>query len=256
MPSKLGRNYLNLCFTKIKKPLSTQSSPISHTADHRQTRPFSASATAFLTNYNSLYECTTTFDNNSTSKPFYAAANDGDLDAYFPATAVDFTTAFTSHRFFFSSPGRSNSIVESTTTTTAPVSTTSLSSSDSGGDVLFNNSFAIPTYSPDPYADFRRSMQEMVEAREEMEGTNSSWEFLHELLLCYLALNPKSTHKHIFSAFADLACVIKPSLPPLKSAEEDGSGVRKPSQPAVVVRSPANKMIEIDELFNMGLRKN
>ncbi|CAK9309979.1 unnamed protein product [Citrullus colocynthis] len=238
MPTKLGRNYLNLCFTKIKNPLSAtpSSPPITHTADRRRqtTRSFSSTAAAFITNYNSLYEvtATTNSDSNSTSVPLFGLTNDvgaSDPDA---CVAVDFITAFTSHRFFFSSPGSSNSIIESTTTTTTATesTTTSLSSDYSAGVgdddlMIFNNSHAIPTYSPDPYADFRRSMQEMVEAREKMAAATtttekSSWEFLHELLLCYLALNPKATHKHILKAFADLATVIKPPLPP-EAAEED-----------------------------------
>ncbi|XP_038899323.1 transcription repressor OFP12-like [Benincasa hispida] len=244
MPSKLGRNYLNLCFTKIKNPLSTTQSspPITHTADHhRQTAcSFSSPAAAFITNYNSLYEVTTTInsDSNSTSIPLFGHTNDvgvADPDAF---VAVDFITAFTSHRFFFSSPGSSNSIIESTTTTTtATESTTTSLSSDyfaSGGDeelMIFNNSHAIPTYSPDPYADFRRSMQEMVEAREKMTTTatttsKSNREFLYELLLCYLALNPKTTHKHILKAFADVATTIKPALP-LEATEEDGNADRE-----------------------------
>lgn len=53
--------------------------------------------------------------------------------------------------------------------------------------------------------DFRRSMQEMVEARPElMNDVKSNWDTLHELLLSYLALNPKSTHKFILGAFSDL----------------------------------------------------
>lgn len=70
--------------------------------------------------------------------------------------------------------------------------------------VLFKGSVAVATYSPDPYVDFRRSMQEMVEARPELMDVKSNWNVLHELLLCYLALNPKSTHKFILGAFADL----------------------------------------------------
>lgn len=56
-----------------------------------------------------------------------------------------------------------------------------------------------------------------MEAREGMKneeegGKNkSNWEFLHELLLCYLALNPKSTHKFIIGAFADLLVSLMPS---------------------------------------------
>ncbi|TYG56677.1 hypothetical protein ES288_D08G082200v1 [Gossypium darwinii] len=44
---------------------------------------------------------------------------------------------------------------------------------------------------------------EMVEARGLMD-VKANWDNLHELLLCYLALNPKSTHKYIVGAFADL----------------------------------------------------
>lgn len=43
-----------------------------------------------------------------------------------------------------------------------------------------------------------------MEARPELKDVKSNWERLHELLLCYLALNPKSAHKFIVGAFADL----------------------------------------------------
>ena len=46
-------------------------------------------------------------------------------------------------------------------------------------------------------------MQEMVEARD-LVDVKANWDDLHELLLCYLAMNPKSTHKFIIGAFADL----------------------------------------------------
>ncbi|CAL0310324.1 unnamed protein product [Lupinus luteus] len=78
--------------------------------------------------------------------------------------SADIAKAFASERFFFSSPGSSNSIVESATA------------------VFFNDSVAVAIYSVDPYLDFRQSMEEMVEVM-------SNWEELEELLLCYLALN-------------------------------------------------------------------
>lgn len=62
---------------------------------------------------------------------------------------------------------------------------------------------AIQTVSPDPYFDFRKSMQEMVEARD-INDARANWDYLHELLTCYLDLNPKSAHKFIVGAFADL----------------------------------------------------
>lgn len=58
--------------------------------------------------------------------------------------------------------------------------------------------------------DFRRSMQEMVEARDPID-IRENWDYLHELLTCYLALNPKSTHKFIVRAFADLLISLMPS---------------------------------------------
>lgn len=68
--------------------------------------------------------------------------------------------------------------------------------------------------------DFRRSMQEMVEAHDFVD-VKANWNYLHELLLCYLALNPKSTHKFIISAFADL-------LVSLMSTPKTENGGREP----------------------------
>lgn len=53
-----------------------------------------------------------------------------------------------------------------------------------------------------------------MEARPELMDVNRNWEILHELLLCYLALNPKHTHKYIVGAFADLLVNLLPSPPP------------------------------------------
>lgn len=81
------------------------------------------------------------------------------------------------------------------------------------------DSVAVPTYSPDPYLDFRRSMQEMVEARD-LVDVKANWDYLHELLLCYLALNPKSTHKFIIRAFADLLVSLLASQPTVAAEGE------------------------------------
>lgn len=82
------------------------------------------------------------------------------------------------------------------------------------------DSVVVPTYSPDPYMDFRRSMQEMVEARD-LVDVKANWDFLHELLLCYLALNPKSTHKFIVGAFADLLVSLLSSPAPENGGVEE-----------------------------------
>ncbi|QHO45890.1 Transcription repressor [Arachis hypogaea] len=98
-----------------------------------------------------------------------------------------------------------SSSLTSSLTTTAPAEASSASAGDESKAVLFEGSVAVTTYSPDPYLDFRQSMEEMVEARPElMADVKSNWHVLQELLMCYLALNPKSTHKFILGAFADL----------------------------------------------------
>ncbi|CBI26259.3 unnamed protein product, partial [Vitis vinifera] len=104
----------------------------------------------------------------------------------------------------------SDSTSKSLTRTTDDFLSTSEDSVDSESppdfatsDSIVNGGVAVHTYSPNPYEDFRRSMQEMAEARE-LRDVAADWDYLHELLLCYLTLNPKHTHKFIIRAFADL----------------------------------------------------
>lgn len=63
---------------------------------------------------------------------------------------------------------------------------------------------AVPTYSPDPHADFLKSMEEMSAALQLDARRRGDRARLHELLLCYLALNDKRAHRYIVSAFTDL----------------------------------------------------
>ncbi|RRT68379.1 hypothetical protein B296_00008707 [Ensete ventricosum] len=63
---------------------------------------------------------------------------------------------------------------------------------------------AVVTFSKDPYDDFRRSMQGMVDARHVEPNQPLDWDFMKELLFCYLELNDRSVHKHILRAFTDL----------------------------------------------------
>ncbi|XP_073151657.1 transcription repressor OFP16-like [Henckelia pumila] len=176
---------LNRCLATIKSLSSTDLPP----AEIHPRRLFS-------TNFNSLYDSTADSESESTSTP-------------------DFATAFASQRFFFTSPGRSNSIVDSSSS----LASTSFSTSSNPPEnpAIFGGSVAVPTFSPDPFIDFRRSMQEMVEARE-LHDVDANWEYLHELLMCYLSLNPKSTHKFIVAAFADLLVSLlkEPPSPPQK----------------------------------------
>ncbi|CAH9127762.1 unnamed protein product [Cuscuta epithymum] len=70
-------------------------------------------------------------------------------------------------------------------------------------------SVAMAMQSVDPFEDFKRSMEEMVEAHHHHShgaggGVNDDWAFLEELLVSYLRINGKSTHGYIVAAFVDL----------------------------------------------------
>ncbi|XP_021291421.1 transcription repressor OFP12-like [Herrania umbratica] len=191
----------HLCFTKLKSEHASSILPPSPTKHDETT----SSRTLLLKNFNSLYDMSSSA---STSKSLMTPSTDADFlssdsdsDAESPP---DFATVFASQRFFFSSPGRSNSIVESTDTRPEAESSTETPTLDGG--------VAVKKYSPDPYKDFRFSMQEMIEARN-LTDVKEDWEFLHELLLCYLILNPKNTHKFIVSAFADIVISLLSSSP-------------------------------------------
>ncbi|KAF9686949.1 hypothetical protein SADUNF_Sadunf02G0043300 [Salix dunnii] len=233
MAGTAGRN-LNLCFiTKIKRPLASDHQPPSNVlAPDDHSHPF------HFKNHNYIHDPTThdsTSSSSSSSEP-------------------DFASIYASQRFFFSSPGSSNSIIESTrsiVTSTESSDNLVAPQPDSNGLIVnhsddrsllldscnnthpprdqqppqllksraVTDSTAVSTYSQDPYMDFRRSMQEMVDARDSVD-VKANWEYLHELLSCYLSLNPKSTHKFIVGAFADL-------LVSLLSAEMTEDGDRR-----------------------------
>lgn len=244
MAGTAGRN-LNLCFiAKIKRPL-----PPDHQSPSNPLTPDDHSHPFLFKNYNSLYDHTIDSAPASTS-----TSTSTSISSSSSSSEPDFASVYASQRFFFSSPGSSNSIIEST-----PSIVTSTESSDnlvapqpdsngliinhSAGKSLLldgcNNShplhdqqppqllksptvkdsMAVSTYSHDPYMDFRRSMQEMVDARD-LVDVKANWEYLRELLSSYLSLNPKSTHKFIVGAFADL-------LVSLLSAEMTEDGGRR-----------------------------
>ncbi|KAL0303671.1 UNVERIFIED_CONTAM: Transcription repressor OFP13 [Sesamum radiatum] len=63
----------------------------------------------------------------------------------------------------------------------------------------FKESVALALESDDPYSDFKKSMQEMVESHGLKE-----WKCLEELLGWYLRMNGKNNHGFIVGAFVDL----------------------------------------------------
>ncbi|KAG9459286.1 hypothetical protein H6P81_003794 [Aristolochia fimbriata] len=141
-----------------------------------------------------------------------------------------------SHRFFVST-SLDNSLLERpcSESSAAGDPRSSSSSSSSSGVPLPGDSLAVLTYSRRPYDDFRRSMQEMVEARREMVGPSPAqhgqaldWDFMEELLFCYLRLNEKRAHKYILGAFVDLVVSFRPAKAPSAAASRPRRN-KKPS---------------------------
>ncbi|XP_047314629.1 transcription repressor OFP16 [Impatiens glandulifera] len=196
---------LHICFSNFKYCLPTiapppQSSPNSHHHHHRRRRRPSPSS-FFIKNFNSLYDLSSS-DNHlimtSTTTTATATTTTTVTTAPTDSSDPDFSAVFASKRFFVSSPGESNSIIDS-----LPNSPTK--SGNHNNNNMVAGGVAIQTYSPDPYEDFRRSMQEMFEAHKSSSlSYDDDWDYLKELLHCYLSLNPKRNHKFIVRAFSDL----------------------------------------------------
>ncbi|KAK4345819.1 hypothetical protein RND71_035995 [Anisodus tanguticus] len=97
-------------------------------------------------------------------------------------------------RLFFEPGEKTSSILE--------VSSSKNNNSDGLEFLSFNDSCVITTMdSMDPFEDFKKSMEEMVEANQEIKDCEK---FLEELLSWYLKVNEKSNHHYIIGAFYDL----------------------------------------------------
>lgn len=94
-----------------------------------------------------------------------------------------------SERLIFETKGESNSILEEATTKREPEE-----EEEEKGFML------LSLDSNDPYSDFKRSMEEMVEAH----ALHLDWTSLEKLLFQFLKVNAKTSHKYIFAAFVDL----------------------------------------------------
>lgn len=104
-----------------------------------------------------------------------------------------------SERLFFEL-GRTSSILEKTKETAR--GSCLVGGGDGNGDIEFDpfkESLVLAMESEDPYEDFRRSMEEMVECH----GLKD-WNCLEELLGWYLKVNGKDNHGFIVEAFVDL----------------------------------------------------
>ncbi|PHT71152.1 hypothetical protein T459_26256 [Capsicum annuum] len=68
--------------------------------------------------------------------------------------------------------------------------------------ILFNGSSIIALMDSDnPYEDFKKSIEEMLEANQQPKDCEKC---LEELLIWYLKSNGKANHRHIIDAFFDL----------------------------------------------------
>ncbi|XP_057773004.1 transcription repressor OFP14 [Salvia miltiorrhiza] len=139
-----------------------------------------------------------------------------------------------SARFFVESGSTSSRITDEPFSSVSSASATNESSSTSeeaeaaDGALAPEDFIALLTYSPSPYEDFRRSMQEMVEVRME-HNRRVDWKFLEELLFCYLDLNNKKSYRYILRAFVDVIVFLREnsgkspaSLQPLNGGARDG----------------------------------
>uniref|UniRef100_J3L1I5 Transcription repressor n=1 Tax=Oryza brachyantha TaxID=4533 RepID=J3L1I5_ORYBR len=131
-----------------------------------------------------------------------------------------------------SSPGKLTSIVDRTQPAAAAAET-STSRSDSVADDIRessgdenSSSTAIVLFSMNPYTDFRRSMQSMIELHHGEETLPLDWDFLEELLFYYLQLNDQSVHKYILKAFADLTAGAHVSRPARGKTQRTDKSVR------------------------------
>ncbi|KAL9681642.1 hypothetical protein QQ045_013428 [Rhodiola kirilowii] len=195
----------NLCFPRsTSSSTPTPSCPaaagLTATSDHKS----STDKQQIIKNFNTLYASSksTTPDDDVLSSFFTSSSYSDHLSDNHP----DFTTVFASQRFFFSSPGHSKSLIHQSTPPPPAHDNNDIDERNSSGPLLLSaGGVPVHKYSPDPYSDFRLSMQEMVEARvSQSKDPTENWEYLHQLLTCYLSLNPKNTHECIIKAFSDL----------------------------------------------------
>ncbi|MBA0755591.1 hypothetical protein Gogos_000123 [Gossypium gossypioides] len=102
-----------------------------------------------------------------------------------------------SERLFFEPGGDTSSILEE-----------AKAAGGGGGDGLFpfKESVILAMESDDPYVDFRKSMEEMVETH-----GMKDWEWFEQLLGWYLKVNGKNNHGFIIGAFIDLLVAITSS---------------------------------------------
>ncbi|KAF3559270.1 hypothetical protein F2Q69_00011179 [Brassica cretica] len=102
-----------------------------------------------------------------------------------------------SERLIFEIKGESNSILEEATTRQVQEEEEEKEEEAEEEEEGF---LLLSLESSDPYSDFKRSMEEMVEAH----SLHHDWRSLEQLLVQFLKVNAKTSHRYIFAAFVDL----------------------------------------------------
>ncbi|CAL5359076.1 hypothetical protein CsSME_00049178 [Camellia sinensis var. sinensis] len=95
-----------------------------------------------------------------------------------------------SHRFFVTTDGSSSLMEEARMSACSNAPTR-------------QDSVAVALYSSEPCDEFYKSMVEMVASRLEQNLT-VDWDYMQDLLICYLDINEKSSHKYVLRAFVDV----------------------------------------------------
>ena len=179
----------------------------------------------------------------STSSPAFLDDDDALYldDAEPEPDAGGLSTAIAARRFFLASPGRSNSIVDSAehpppasslardsasnnVRALRRAATSAFPASAAAAAASSSSAAARPPFRDDdhmqpmrkvslstdaPRADFLKSMVEMVEALGlDPRRRDADLARLHDLLLCYIALNERDALRDILGAFADLMCLL------------------------------------------------
>ncbi|KAF0929749.1 hypothetical protein E2562_024438 [Oryza meyeriana var. granulata] len=189
----------------------------------------------------------------STSSPAFLDDLDPPLyldDGEAEADAGGLSTAIASRRLFFESPGRSNSIVDSAEHPAVVVprgngGASSSSSSSSGRPAAAKPAGAaaamgsvrvcwdeparpVQVFTATPRAEFLKSMAEMVDAMGlDVARRGGDRARLHELLLCYIALNDRDALPDILGAFTDLLFALNAHSPATDGVQEAGDAKKR-----------------------------
>ncbi|XP_010236590.2 transcription repressor OFP16 [Brachypodium distachyon] len=134
---------------------------------------------------------------------------DGDAPELADAAGGSLSAAIATRRLFLAPPGRSNSIVDSSEHAAAMYS--GGSPSQRATDRKESETEAVRSVSMStaaPRAEFLKSMLEMAEALGLDPRRGGDRARLHELLLCYIALNDSDTLRDILGAFTELLCLL------------------------------------------------